>query len=102
MDLQRSGKSVVVVDDDRDVAELVQAILLIEGFKVSCVYFVGRYGSESAGLNQPHYRFVMHTSRPVGNLRRTAEDQRPWLIAARVQWTIGFASTAHPTRLRSR
>lgn len=38
MDLQRSGKSVVVVDDDRDVAELVQTILLDEGFKVSCLY----------------------------------------------------------------
>jgi len=36
MDL--SGKSVVVVDDDLDVAELVQTILLIEGFKVSCLY----------------------------------------------------------------
>ena len=38
MDLVRSGKSVVVVDDDRDVAELVQTILLDEGFKVSCLY----------------------------------------------------------------
>lgn len=38
MDLQRSGKSVVVVDDDRDVAEVVQTILLDEGFKVSCLY----------------------------------------------------------------
>ena len=38
MDLQRSGKSVVVVDDDRDIAEVVQTILLDEGFKVSCLY----------------------------------------------------------------
>ena len=38
MDLQQSGKSVVVVDDDRDVAELVQTILIDEGFKVSCLY----------------------------------------------------------------
>ena len=30
--------SVVVVDDDRDIAELVQTILLDEGFKVSCLY----------------------------------------------------------------
>lgn len=38
MDLPRSGKRVVVVDDDRDVAELVQTILIDEGFKVSCLY----------------------------------------------------------------
>lgn len=38
-------------------------------WRAAGVYFVGRYGSESAGLNQPHYRFVMPTSRPVGNLR---------------------------------
>lgn len=33
-----SAKSVVVVDDDRDVAEVVETILLDEGFKVSCLY----------------------------------------------------------------
>jgi len=31
-------KTVVVVDDDRDIAELVQTILLDEGFKVNCLY----------------------------------------------------------------
>lgn len=31
-------KRVVVIDDDRDVAEVVQTILLDEGFKVSCLY----------------------------------------------------------------
>ena len=31
-------KSVVVVDDDRDVAEIVQTILIDEGFRVSCLY----------------------------------------------------------------
>jgi CheY-like chemotaxis protein len=36
--LSRTGKSVVVVDDDRDVAELVQTILIDDGFKVSCLY----------------------------------------------------------------
>lgn len=36
--LSGSGKSVVVVDDDRDIAEVVQTILLDEGFKVSCLY----------------------------------------------------------------
>ena len=38
MELFRSARSVVVVDDDRDVAELVQTILIDEGFKVSCLY----------------------------------------------------------------
>lgn len=36
--LSRSGKSIVVVDDDRDIAELVQTILIDEGFRVSCLY----------------------------------------------------------------
>jgi CheY-like chemotaxis protein len=31
-------KHVLVVDDDRDVAEVVQTILIDEGFKVSCLY----------------------------------------------------------------
>lgn len=33
-----SKKKIVVVDDDRDVAEIVQTILLDEGFAVSCLY----------------------------------------------------------------
>src|SRR5690349_6589455 len=33
-----SRKTVVVIDDDRDIAEVVQTILLDEGFKVSCLY----------------------------------------------------------------
>lgn len=32
------AKTVVVVDDDRDIAELVETILIDEGFKVSCLY----------------------------------------------------------------
>lgn len=36
--LGRRQKTIVVVDDDRDIAELVQTILLDEGFKVSCLY----------------------------------------------------------------
>lgn len=36
--LPRSGKSVLVVDDDRDIAEVVQTILLDEGFRVTCLY----------------------------------------------------------------
>lgn len=36
--LPHAGKSVLVVDDDRDIAEVVQTILLDEGFKVSCLY----------------------------------------------------------------
>lgn len=31
-------KRVLVVDDDRDIAEVVQTILIDEGFKVSCLY----------------------------------------------------------------
>lgn len=31
-------KTILVVDDDRDVAEVVQTILLDEGFRVSCIY----------------------------------------------------------------
>lgn len=31
-------KKIVVVDDDRDIAEIVQTILLDEGFTVSCLY----------------------------------------------------------------
>ncbi len=34
----RAQKSVVVVDDDHDIAGLVQTILIDEGFKVSCLY----------------------------------------------------------------
>lgn len=30
--------SVLCVDDDRDVAEVVQAVLTDEGYKVSCLY----------------------------------------------------------------
>lgn len=37
--LPRREKTVVVIDDDRDIAEVVQTILLDEGFKVSCLYF---------------------------------------------------------------
>lgn len=36
--LTQRRKSVLVVDDDRDIAEVVQTILLDEGFKVSCLY----------------------------------------------------------------
>ncbi|HEV2251115.1 MAG TPA: response regulator [Candidatus Limnocylindria bacterium] len=36
--LPARAKRVVVVDDDRDTAELVQTILLDEGFAVSCLY----------------------------------------------------------------
>lgn len=36
--LPRRVKTVLVVDDDRDIAEVVQTILLDEGFKVSCLY----------------------------------------------------------------
>lgn len=41
MDDERHGNptaSVLCVDDDRDVAEVVQAILLDEGYAVSCLY----------------------------------------------------------------
>jgi CheY-like chemotaxis protein len=38
MVLPQSRKSVLVIDDDRDVAEIVQTILLDEGFKVTCLY----------------------------------------------------------------
>jgi FixJ family two-component response regulator len=31
-------KTIVVVDDDRDIAEVVQTILIDEGFTVSCLY----------------------------------------------------------------
>lgn len=31
-------KSVVIVDDDRDIADVVETILLDEGFRVSCLY----------------------------------------------------------------
>ena len=34
----RSRKTVLVIDDDRDVAEVVQTILIDEGFRVSCLY----------------------------------------------------------------
>lgn len=34
----RLRKTVVVVDDDRDIAEVVQTVLLDEGFSVSCLY----------------------------------------------------------------
>jgi DNA-binding response OmpR family regulator len=34
----RSQSRVVVVDDDRDIADVVQTILIDEGFKVSCLY----------------------------------------------------------------
>lgn len=36
--LPQAGKHVLVVDDDRDIAEVVQTILLDEGFQVSCLY----------------------------------------------------------------
>src|SRR5438067_1250718 len=36
-DRQRTG-CVLVVDPDRDIAELVQAILTDEGYEVSCLY----------------------------------------------------------------
>ena len=34
----RSLKTVLVVDNDRDIAEIVQTILIDEGFRVSCIY----------------------------------------------------------------
>lgn len=38
MDYSREAPSVLCVDDDRDVAEVVQAILTDEGYRVSCLY----------------------------------------------------------------
>lgn len=35
---QHPSKSVVILDEDRDVAELIQAVLIDEGFEVSCLY----------------------------------------------------------------
>lgn len=46
--LSWSGKSVLVVDDDRDIAELVQTILIDEGFKVSCLYEPSRNDVKAA------------------------------------------------------
>lgn len=34
----KGPKTVLVIDDDRDIAEVVQTILLDEGFRVSCIY----------------------------------------------------------------
>jgi CheY-like chemotaxis protein len=42
MDLPGREKIVVVIDDDRDIAEVVQTILLDEGLRVSCLYFPDR------------------------------------------------------------
>jgi CheY-like chemotaxis protein len=36
--LARRDRTVVVIDDDRDIAEVVQTILLDEGLTVSCLY----------------------------------------------------------------
>ena len=38
MGLSEHAKSVVVIDDDRDVADVVRTILIDEGFRVSCLY----------------------------------------------------------------
>ena len=46
--LPRAGKSVLVVDDDRDIAEVVQTILLDEGFKVTCLYEPSRNDVKAA------------------------------------------------------
>ena len=35
---QHASKNVVILDEDRDVAELIQAVLIDEGFVVSCLY----------------------------------------------------------------
>lgn len=37
---QETGPSVLCVDDDRDIAEIVQAVLTDEGYVVSCLYSV--------------------------------------------------------------
>ena len=36
--MPNAKKRVVVLDDDRDVAEVIQTILIDEGFAVSCLY----------------------------------------------------------------
>jgi CheY-like chemotaxis protein len=41
-------KTVVVIDDDRDIAEVVQTVLLDEGFKVSCLYDPNRSDLKAA------------------------------------------------------
>lgn len=46
--LARREKSVVVVDDDRDLAELVQTVLLDEGFNVNCLYVPDEQAVRSA------------------------------------------------------
>lgn len=46
--LPQAGKSVLVVDDDRDIAEVVQTILLDEGFKVTCLYEPSRNDVKAA------------------------------------------------------
>ena len=33
-----TGPSILCVDDDRDIAEVVQAVLTDEGYRVSCLY----------------------------------------------------------------
>jgi CheY-like chemotaxis protein len=39
-DMPASGASVLCVDDDRDIAEIVQAVLEDEGYAVSCIYTI--------------------------------------------------------------
>lgn len=39
---------VVCVDDDRDIAEIVQAVLTVEGYEVSCLYDLTDDGLERA------------------------------------------------------
>ena len=57
MEIERSAtaKRVVIVDDDRDIAEVVQAILIDEGFLVSCLYEPDAAAlSEAIDRLQPH------------------------------------------------
>lgn len=44
-------KTVAVVDDDRDISELIQTVLLDEGFKVACL-FMQEEGELKAAIDQ--------------------------------------------------
>jgi FixJ family two-component response regulator len=44
----RAPKTVLVVDNDRDISEVVQTILTDEGFRVSCLYVYTQVGLHAA------------------------------------------------------
>lgn len=67
-------KKVVVLDDDRDVADIIQTVLLDEGFAVSCLYGPGDETMERAVLDLSPDCVIVDGSGPP----RTPD---PWTVA---------------------